>query len=70
MMCDSKNINFNKLRAAINTKWNIDLKEAKGGIGGKCLPKDVGLINNFFSKNEFFMQAVKTDMRYIKSITQ
>ncbi len=40
MVCDSMNIDFKELRDSINTKWNIEVLEAKEGIGGHCLPKD------------------------------
>lgn len=50
MFCDRSGINFEELRGAINTKWNIKVLEAKEGIGGHCLPKDsqmfVGLEKN------------------------
>ena len=40
MFCDSEDINFNVLRTAINSKWNINILEARDGINGHCLPKD------------------------------
>ncbi|MEM2110376.1 MAG: potassium transporter TrkA [Candidatus Bathyarchaeia archaeon] len=40
MFCDSFNIDFEELRAGINSKWNIKIHEAREGIGGHCLPKD------------------------------
>ncbi len=40
IICDKINIDFNELRTAINTKWNINILEAQQGIGGHCLPKD------------------------------
>jgi UDP-N-acetyl-D-mannosaminuronic acid dehydrogenase len=40
MFCDRSGLDFSELRAAVNTKWNIKLLEAKDGIGGHCLPKD------------------------------
>lgn len=40
MVCDNSGIDFNELRNAINTKWNIKILEAREGIGGHCLPKD------------------------------
>ncbi len=40
MVCDDLSIDFNELRDAINTKWNIKVLDAKDGIGGHCLPKD------------------------------
>lgn len=46
MFCDRSDINFKDLRAAINTKWNIKILEAKDGIGGHCLPKDSQMFLN------------------------
>lgn len=42
-------IDFDELREAINSKWNIDLKEVRDGIGGSCLPKDTRFSADFFS---------------------
>jgi UDP-N-acetyl-D-mannosaminuronic acid dehydrogenase len=40
MLCDAYSIDFNELRNAVNSKWNVKILEAKRGIGGHCLPKD------------------------------
>ncbi|MGI0026834.1 MAG: NAD(P)-binding domain-containing protein [Nitrosopumilaceae archaeon] len=50
MVCDKSSVDFNELRNAINTKWNIKILEANGGIGGHCLPKDSQMFLDF-SKN-------------------
>lgn len=64
-LCDKKNIDFSELRKIMNTKWNIDMKEArKEGIGGKCLPKDVALINKFFEGNTIFNTAMEINDNY------
>ncbi len=41
LACRGGNIQFEALRQAVNTKWNIDIKEARYGVGGHCLPKDM-----------------------------
>ena len=41
MICDALGLNFEEVRKACNTKWNIDILEAREGIGGHCLPKDI-----------------------------
>lgn len=64
LLCDDKNISFDELRAAVNTKWNIDIKEARNGIGGKCLPKDCKFINEFFEGNTLFQSALYADEDY------
>jgi UDP-N-acetyl-D-mannosaminuronate dehydrogenase len=45
--CDRMGIDFDELRKAINTKWNTDIKEARDGIGGHCLPKDMNLFRHY-----------------------
>ncbi len=66
ILCDSKGYDFNELRRCANTKWNIDIKEAKDGIGGNCLPKDMGIFNELFPKNFLFKSAVNIDNLYKK----
>lgn len=46
MVCDHSGIDFDELRAAVNTKWNVKILEAKDGIGGHCLPKDSQMFLN------------------------
>jgi len=50
MVCDNTSVDFNELRNAINTKWNVKIFEAKDGISGHCLPKDSQMFLEF-SKN-------------------
>lgn len=40
-ICDGLGLPFEELRESCNTKWNIEILEARDGIGGHCLPKDV-----------------------------
>jgi len=40
LLCGSLGLNFGQLRNAVNTKWNVEVLEARQGIGGHCLPKD------------------------------
>ena len=40
MFCDGYGLDFEVLRQAINTKWNVKVLNARSGIGGHCLPKD------------------------------
>ena len=40
MFCDAYGLSFQELRDALNTKWNVEVLEARSGIGGHCLPKD------------------------------
>jgi UDP-N-acetyl-D-mannosaminuronate dehydrogenase len=41
MICEDNGMDFEELRRAMNTKWNVEVLEAREGIGGTCLPKDI-----------------------------
>jgi UDP-N-acetyl-D-mannosaminuronic acid dehydrogenase len=41
LVCDENRLDFEQLRQAMNTKWNVEVLEARDGIGGTCLPKDI-----------------------------
>jgi len=41
LVCDENRLDFEQLRLAMNTKWNVEVLEARDGIGGTCLPKDI-----------------------------
>jgi len=58
------NLDFKKLRKCVNSKWNIEIKEARKGIGGKCLPKDTLILNNFFKKNKLITESIKINEKY------
>jgi len=70
MYCDRCNIDFQQLREAINTKWNISLPEARNGIRGHCLPKDVKMFlqTSKGNNNKVISGAVDTDAAYRKYI--
>jgi len=68
LYCDAMGIDFDTLRHAMNTKWNIDLKEARDGIGLKCLPKDCKFVDSFFKGNYLFKAAMNVDESYRKNL--
>jgi len=41
MICDEHDLDLEDLRRAMNSKWNVEVLEARQGIGGSCLPKDI-----------------------------
>ena len=41
LVCDTNGLDFEELRTAMNSKWNVEVMEARDGIGGTCLPKDI-----------------------------
>ncbi len=68
--CEAKGISFPELRQSMNTKWNIDVKEARDGIGGKCLPKDMALFAHYFGDNPLFKQLFDLNESYKKRYSQ
>jgi UDP-N-acetyl-D-mannosaminuronic acid dehydrogenase len=40
VVTDTLSLDFDTLRSAVNSKWNVELLEAREGIDGHCLPKD------------------------------
>jgi UDP-N-acetyl-D-mannosaminuronate dehydrogenase len=64
LLCDENNLNFDELRDAVNTKWNVDLAEARDGIGGECLPKDIQFLINAYPKTPLLHGAVNADVNY------
>jgi UDP-N-acetyl-D-mannosaminuronic acid dehydrogenase len=71
--CDRSGINFDELRNAVNTKWNIKIMEARDGIGGHCLPKDSQMyldISATALRSSIVEAAKKVDEQYRSSIPQ
>ena len=67
MVCDNSKINFDELRTAVNTKWNIKVLEAKEGIGGHCLPKDSQMyldLSKNFLQSSLIETAKEIDQQY------
>jgi nucleotide sugar dehydrogenase len=67
MFCDRSGVNFDELKMAVNTKWNIKVLEPRDGIGGHCLPKDSQMLLNL-EKNlldaSIIDAAKKVDVEY------
>ncbi|MFZ5644672.1 MAG: nucleotide sugar dehydrogenase [Bacillota bacterium] len=42
--CAAAGLSFEELRQAVNSKENVDLLAVDWGIGGECLPKDIGFL--------------------------
>jgi UDP-N-acetyl-D-mannosaminuronic acid dehydrogenase len=66
MICDEIGLSFEEVRDACNTKWNIELLEARDGIGGHCLPKDVKYLAHLTGHNELIKSAMDVDEKYRK----
>lgn len=64
MICDEKGLNYEDLRNACNTKWNIEIFEARDGIGGHCLSKDISYLILSCKNNNLLKTAVAIDNKY------
>ena len=67
ILCDNLGVDYEELRDAINTKWNIDMLKAIDGIGGHCLPKDSQMVLDLskkFVSNSIIEASKKVDSNY------
>jgi len=55
---------FEELRRLCNTKWNVCIPEARDGIKGHCLAKDIDLTNISLPNNQFFLLAKNINNKY------
>lgn len=65
LICDNYELSFEEVKKACNTKWNIEILEAKDGIGGHCLPKDIRYLW-IMLKSPLLNGAIKADEIYKK----
>ncbi len=63
MVCYEIGVDFDELREACNTKWNVDMPEARDGIGGHCLPKDIRYVTSL-APNQLLESAISVDKKY------
>ena len=66
MICESNDVSFEEVRRACNTKWNIEILEAKDGIKGTCLPKDTRYLKQLTGPSYILDGAIATDELYQK----
>jgi len=66
MICGELGLDFEEVRKACNTKWNIEVLEARGGIGGHCIPKDIRYLMSLSDANVLLASAVRADEEYRK----
>ena len=64
MVCGEIGLSFDKVREACNTKWNIEILEARDGIIGRCLPKDIRYLASLTSFNTLMKNALALDKQY------
>ena len=63
MICQKIGLNFDELREACNTKWNVDMPEARDGVGGHCLPKDIRYVTSL-APSQLLESAINVDKQY------
>ena len=63
MTCAKIGLDFDELRKALNTKWNVNMPEARTGIGGHCLPKDVRYVTSL-APSQLLESAIDVDKKY------
>jgi len=64
MICDELRLDFDEVRNACNTKWNIEILEARDGIKGHCLPKDIRYLASLTKFNDLLKGAISADQTY------
>ena len=70
IVCEKLGMDFNELRNACNTKWNIEIPEARDGIGGHCLPKDTRYFLSLAQKAKLTDSALLVDEIYRKWLSE
>ena len=66
MICEEIGLSFDEVRKACNTKWNTEVLEARDGIGGHCLPKDIRYLSSLTSFHTLTNGALSVDRQYRK----
>lgn len=72
LLCEKMQMDYDTLREAVNSKWNVELLEAKNGINGHCLPKDShmysDLVTKFLSVDSIIKIAKQVDIIYKQNL--
>lgn len=75
LLCKQMKISFNKVREACNTlkrnspkeQYRIQMLEARSGIGGECLPKDIRYLLALMD-SPLLQGAIQTDAQFKKKV--
>lgn len=62
--CAGAALDWPAVRELMNTKWNIDVKQAISGVGGKCLPKDMALYRSLFPEDVLANLMVRLNEKF------
>lgn len=66
LIAQKNGLDFAEWREAINTKWNVNLLEARDGIGKECLPKDTAFLAGLCPDSGLLRGAMQTNEHYIE----
>lgn len=64
MICEELGLTFEEARSACNTKWNAQILEARDGIKGHCIPKDIKYLASMTKYNALLKSALSVDEAY------
>ena len=70
MICEQSGLDFQEVRNACNTKWNIEILEAREGIEGHCLPKDIRYLASLSKNDSLLEPSIFTDNTYREWLKQ
>ena len=66
MMCEKLGLDFEDVRKSCNTKWNVEMLEARDGILGHCLSKDTRYLASIGPSCFLLKGAMSVDDAYRK----
>jgi nucleotide sugar dehydrogenase len=66
LISDTRGLDFEEVKRACNTKWNVDILEARNGIGGECLPKDIRYLLQLHPTAPLIRGAIQADHDYVQ----
>ena len=66
-LCERHDMPFEEIRKGANTKWNVNLLEARDGIKGECLPKDIRYLASL-GDSPLLLGAIGADKKYMEHI--
>jgi UDP-N-acetyl-D-mannosaminuronic acid dehydrogenase len=66
LIADKNGLDFEEWRKAVNTKWNVNLLEARDGIGKECLPKDTAFLASLCPCAGLLTGAMQTNENYVQ----
>jgi nucleotide sugar dehydrogenase len=65
LLCGKNNVPFQEVRKSANTKWNVNLLEARDGVKGECLPKDIRYFASLGAA-PLLLGAIEADKKYVE----